>query len=132
MFRRLLSSLVVLSTALVLSSVVAGPASAAGACTATPNPAVVGSSYTVAATGLTVNTAFVVRLQQSGVPVQELFSTSDPDGNAATGGYYPGPVATAPGTVSITWKKLLVWPQGGGEIITYGGSEANCSQTIVA
>jgi hypothetical protein len=118
--------------ALLLGALSIGsPAHAAGTCAAVPDPVPVGTAYTVNATGLTVNTAFMVRIQQAGVPVQEVFATSDDFGNAATGDYGM-PTAQEPGTVNATWKKLQIWPSGGGPIITYGPSEATCGWTIVA
>lgn len=131
MFRRLLAVALVAPLAALALSVPAAADPPAGSCTAVPNPVPVGTSYTATATGLTVNTAFVVRIQQAGVAVQEIFATSDASGNAATGDY-GNPIAQETGTVNATWKKLLAWPSGYGEVITFGPAEADCSWMIVA
>jgi hypothetical protein len=100
-----------------------------GACTVTPNPVPVGSQYTIDATGLTINTAFAVHIQATGTPPKDVFATSNEFGNATTG-LLPAPQRT--GTVTATWKKLQIWPDGSGPILTYGMAEAICDWTIVA
>ena len=123
-----------LTTALaVLASLMlpAAPALAdpVGSCAVTPNPVPVGTSYTVDATGLSVNTAFVVHIQQVGGPGADVFATADAQGNATTG---PLSGPTTPGATDATWKKLAAWRTGGGPIITYGPAEAICSWSVVA
>ena len=117
--------------ALVAAVAVPGAALAdpAGSCTAVPDPVPVGVSYTVTASGVSLNTAFVVRIQQAGMPAREVFATADSAGNAST---EPQPAPTEPGAATAVWKKLIIWPSGGGPIITYGAPEATCDWSIVA
>lgn len=115
---------------LLLALGVALPASAAhattGSCTVTPNPVAVGALYTVAASGLTVNTAFTVHFQEPGVGSFDQVVASDSSGSATTSA-----TASAPGTVSVTWKKWQGMVGGGGAIGSYGPTEAACSVTVV-
>lgn len=127
--RRLPILLLLLVVATLVSPVASAQAAPNGTCTVTPNPVPVGSQYQIDAVGLTVNTAFAVHIQRTATAPQDVFATSDANGTASTGPL-PGPDRT--GTATATWKKLLVWPSGGGPILTYGMAEAICEWTIVA
>jgi hypothetical protein len=104
-----------------------------GACAVTPNPDPVGTPYTVAATGLTVNTAFTVHIHQAGYTALDLIVASDANGAASTGPVAWGSTGPqAPGTASVSWKKYQTQVGGGGSIGSYGPTEAACDWAIVA
>jgi hypothetical protein len=105
---------------------------AAGSCAVTPDPVPVGTAYTVDATGLTVSTAFVVKIKQTGFTALELIVASNETGAASTGPVQWGSTGPQePGTATVSWRKWAGFPGGGGPILTYGGDEAKCTLTAV-
>jgi hypothetical protein len=125
-FRRLLSSLVLVAAAALPFAGSAAADPPAGACAVTPNPVAVNTSYQVDATGLTVNTAFTVHFQQPGTGSFDQVVASGPDGAATTSAS-----SASAGTVSISWKKWQGMVGGGGAIGSYGPTEAACSVAVV-